>query len=70
MWNRIQNLLQPPKHPGNSKPPFSVNDDEVHRLYTACQSLEKLQSKNVTSRNPMFIEAGLDAVTEHIWLIK
>ncbi len=53
-----------------SGPPFSVNDDEIHRLYSACQSLEKLQSKNVTSRNPMFIEAGLDAVTEHIWLIK
>jgi thiopurine S-methyltransferase len=53
-----------------SGPPFSVNDDEIHRLYAACQSLEKLQSKNVTSRNPMFIEAGLDAVTEHIWLIK
>ena len=51
-------------------PPFSVTDDEIYRLYAACQSLEKLQSKNVTSRNPMFIEAGLDTVTENLWLIK
>jgi thiopurine S-methyltransferase len=53
-----------------SGPPFSVTDDEIYRLYAACQSLEKLQSKNVTSRNPMFIEAGLDTVTENLWLIK
>ena len=53
-----------------SGPPFSVSDDEIYRLYNACQSLEKLQSKNVTSRNPMFIEAGLDTVTENLWLIK
>ena len=53
-----------------SGPPFSVTDDEIYRLYAACQSLEKLQSKNVTSRNPMFIEAGLDTVTENSWRIK
>ena len=53
-----------------SGPPFSVTADEIYRLYAACQSLEKLQSKNVTSRNPMFIEAGLDTVTENLWLIK
>ena len=53
-----------------SGPPFSVSDDEIYRLYATCQSIEKLQSKNVTSRNPMFIEAGLDTVTEILWLIK
>ena len=53
-----------------SGPPFSVTDDEIYRLYTAYKSVEKLQSKNVTSRNPMFIEAGLDTVTENLWLIK
>ena len=53
-----------------SGPPFSVSDDEIYRLYATCQSIEKLQSKNVPSRNPMFIEAGLDTVTENLWLIQ
>ncbi len=53
-----------------SGPPFSVTDDEIHRLYAAYKSVEKLQSKNVTSRNPMFVEAGLDTVTENLWLIR
>ena len=53
-----------------SGPPFSVTDDEIHRLYADCKSVETLQIKNVTSRNPMFVEAGLDTVTENFWLIQ
>ena len=53
-----------------SGPPFSVTDDEINRLYSSCKSVEKMQSKNVTSRNPMFVEAGLDTVTENLWLIQ
>ena len=29
MWNRIKNLLQPPKHPGNTKPPKEPLADEL-----------------------------------------
>ena len=49
---------------------WTFTDDEINRLYASCKSAEKMQSKNVTSRNPMFVEAGLDTVTENLWLIK
>ncbi len=29
MWNQIKNLLQPPKHPGDSKPPKELLADEL-----------------------------------------
>ena len=29
MWNRIRTLLEPPKHPGNTKPPKEPLADEL-----------------------------------------
>ena len=29
MWNQIKTLLQPPKHPGDSKPPKELLADEL-----------------------------------------
>ena len=38
MWNRIQNLLQPPKHPGNSKPPKELLFNELAAARTAWEN--------------------------------
>ena len=38
MWNRIKNLLQPPKHPGDSKPPREPLVDELVVARTAWEN--------------------------------
>ena len=38
MWNRIKNLLQPPKHPGDSKPPKEPLVDELAVARTAWEN--------------------------------
>ena len=38
MWNRIKNLLQPPKHPGDSKPPRELLADELVVARTAWEN--------------------------------
>tara|TARA_B100002049_G_scaffold100470_1_gene74153 strand:+ start:133 stop:312 length:180 start_codon:yes stop_codon:yes gene_type:complete len=38
MWNRIKNLLQPPKHPGNTKPPKEPLGDELVVARTAWEN--------------------------------
>ncbi|MEC9371789.1 MAG: hypothetical protein VYB33_10865 [Pseudomonadota bacterium] len=35
MWNRIRTLLEPPKHPGNTKPPKEPLADELAVARTA-----------------------------------
>ena len=38
MWNQIKNLLQPPKHPGDSKPPKEPLIDELVVARTAWEN--------------------------------
>ena len=38
MWNQIKNLLQPPKHPGDCKPPKELLADELVVARTAWES--------------------------------
>ena len=38
MWNQIKNLLQPPKHPGDSKPPKELLADELVVARTAWEN--------------------------------
>ena len=38
MWNWIKNLLQPPKHPGDSKPPKELLADELVVARTAWEN--------------------------------
>ena len=38
MWNRIRALLEPPKHPGNTKPPKEFLGDELAVARTAWEN--------------------------------
>ena len=38
MWNRIKSLLEPPKHPGNAKPPKEPLADELVVARTAWEN--------------------------------
>ena len=38
MWNQIKTLLQPPKHPGDSKPPKELLADELVVARTAWEN--------------------------------
>jgi thiopurine S-methyltransferase len=47
-----------------SGPPFSVNQDEVRRLYNDNFRIEKLASKNILKDEPRFKQRGLTSLTE------
>ena len=56
MWNRIKNLLQPPKHPGDSKPPKELLADEIVVARTAW---EKEQTMATATRYITLLEVAL-----------
>ena len=56
MWNRIKNLLQPPKHPGDSKPPKELLADE---LVVARTAWEKEQTMATATRYITLLEVAL-----------
>ena len=45
-------------------PPFSVNDDEVIRLYSDNFRIDKLAAKNIIEDEPRFKQRGLTSLTE------
>ena len=55
MWNRIKNLLQPPKHPGNTKPPKEPLADE---LAVARNAWEKEQTMATATRYITLLEVA------------
>ena len=56
MWNWIKNLLQPPKHPGDSKPPKELLVDE---LVVARTAWEKEQTMATATRYITLLEVAL-----------
>ena len=56
MWNQIKNLLQPPKHPGDSKPPKELLADE---LVVARTAWEKEQTMATATRYVTLLEVAL-----------
>ena len=56
MWNWIKNLLQPPKHPGDSKPPKELLADE---LVVARAAWEKEQTMATATRYITLLEVAL-----------
>ena len=42
MWNRIRTLLEPPKHPGNTKPPKEFLGDELAVARTAWENEQSI----------------------------
>lgn len=50
-------------------PPFSVNQNEVQRLYTDCE-VKLLESRDVLAEQPRFRESGLTALIERAWHIR
>jgi len=56
MWNQIKNLLQPPKHPGDSKPPKELLADE---LVVARTAWEKEQTMATATRYITLLEVAL-----------
>ena len=56
MWNWIKNMLQPPKHPGDSKPPKELLADE---LVVARTAWEKEQTMATATRYITLLEVAL-----------
>ena len=56
MWNWIKNVLQPPKHPGDSKPPKELLADE---LVVARTAWEKEQTMATATRYVTLLEVAL-----------
>ena len=56
MWNWIKKLLQPPKHPGDSKPPKELLADE---LVVARTAWEKEQTMATATRYITLLEVAL-----------
>ena len=56
MWNSIKNLLQPPKHPGDSMPPKELLADE---LVVARTAWEKEQTMATATRYITLLEVAL-----------
>ena len=56
MWNWIKNVLQPPKHPGDSKPPKELLADE---LVVARTAWEKEQTMATATRYITQLEVAL-----------
>ena len=56
MWNWIKNVLQPPKHPGDSKPPKELLADEIVVARTAW---EKEQTMATATRYVTLLEVAL-----------
>jgi hypothetical protein len=56
MWNWIKNVLQPPKHPGDSKPPKELLADEIVVARTAW---EKEQTMATATRYITLLEVAL-----------
>ena len=55
MWNRIRTLLEPPKHPGNTKPPKELLGDELAVARTAW---EKEQTMATATRYITLLEVA------------
>lgn len=53
-----------------SGPPFAVSDEEVRGLFEADFSIERIGSFNALSENPKFAQRGLNALSEHIYLLR
>ena len=56
MWNWIKNVLQPPKHPGDSKPPKELLADEI---VVARSAWEKEQTMATATRYITLLEVAL-----------
>ncbi|MBS1911979.1 MAG: thiopurine S-methyltransferase [Bacteroidetes bacterium] len=50
-------------------PPFSVSDEEVHRLYEPGFSVERLGVQDVLQDEPRFQQRGVTRMTETSWLL-
>lgn len=51
-------------------PPFSVNQDEVKRLFGARYCIESLHSEDCLAREPRFRKKGLTRLEERVYLLK
>jgi len=51
-------------------PPFSVEEAEVHRLFAAHWSIERLHEEDVLASESKFRERGLSRLTEKIFLLR
>ena len=50
-------------------PPWSVSDEEVNKLYGPYGRLDLVETVEVLGSNPRFLESGLSAVTESVWIL-
>jgi thiopurine S-methyltransferase len=51
-------------HQVKEEPQFSVEPDEVQRLYGAAFRVERLERVDIIGESPKFAAAGLDAIFE------
>lgn len=51
-------------------PPFSVEADEVSRLFAGRARLTELERADIISHEPRFRERGLDRLEEVVWLVE
>jgi thiopurine S-methyltransferase len=63
-------VFDEPAGRGPSGPPFSVDDDEVRRLYGGALALERLESLDILDESPRFRERGLRRLEERVWLAR
>lgn len=52
-----------------SGPPFSIEPDEVHRLYADGFHLEELEHVDILADNAKFAERGLTRLHRRVWLL-
>ena len=66
-----RSLLVTLDYPGEEMqgPPFSVNLDEVRRLFCGSCDIERLHSEDCLAREPRFREKGLTRLEEHVCLL-
>jgi thiopurine S-methyltransferase len=50
-------------------PPFAVSYDTVERLFSHCQNIELLESKDILVSAPRFKERGVSQMHEHVFLL-
>ena len=51
-------------------PPFSVDEDEVRRLYGACWNIDLLERRDILASQPSFLEDGVTALTTAVYRLQ
>jgi thiopurine S-methyltransferase len=51
-------------------PPFSVDDDEVHRLFDAQWDVERLERRDILADQPLFSEQGITALHTAVYRLE